>query len=146
MPEKLITLTFGYNFNQKIGPNILPKNLTTLNFGYNFNQKIEPNTLPENLMTLIFKWISKEKINREHINMINSISNYYNVRLFVRYNILDIVGPKWPIHAANYNEKKWAPEIYDVIDKYTHPSEGEIIVLINKETYQPYSRDKSALK
>ena len=37
-------------------------------------------------------------------------------------------------------------EIYQVIDNYTHPIHGDITVLINKKTYQPYSFAKSALK
>ena len=49
-------IEFNDNFNQKIEPNILPEKLISLTFGYHFNQKIDPNTLPENLTTLIFGW------------------------------------------------------------------------------------------
>ena len=34
LPAKLITLAFGYYFDQKIEPNTLPKNLTFLKFGF----------------------------------------------------------------------------------------------------------------
>ena len=35
--------------------------------------------------------------------------------------------------------------IYEVINNYTHSIYGDITVLINKKSYQPYSSDKSAL-
>ena len=55
-------------------------------------------------------------------------------------------GVKWPIHVYMYDEGKWSPEIYNVINRYVHPIYDDITVIINKETYQPYSCSKSALK
>ena len=78
--------------------------------------------------------------------MVNNIPNYYDLEIFLKYNILSNDGPKWPIHVVNYKERKWSPEIYEIQDKYTHPIHGSIAILINKKTYQPYSFAKSALK
>ena len=38
------------------------------------------------------------------------------------------------------NEIHWSSNIYDIADRYTHPLYGDIVVLKNKETYEPYSR------
>ena len=78
--------------------------------------------------------------------MVNNIPRYYDVKIIVRSNMFDVGGPKWPIHVSHYRENDWSSEIYDVIDKYTHPLYGNIIVLINKDTYEPYSLVKSARK
>ena len=147
LPEKLTTLTFGRYFNQKIEPNSLPRNLSTLAFGSFFNQKIEIDFFPSNLTNIIFEWIYNIRINKNQIKMINSIPSYYNVKLF-RYNIIENVdGPKWPIHVLKYKEREWSSEIYNVIDEYEHSMyDGNIIVLINKETHEPYSHEKSARK
>ena len=173
LPENLTTLTFGENFNQGIDPNTLPENLTTLTFGYDFNQGIDPNILPKNLTTLTFGWDFSKNINSEilppnlkNINfdwkcieygfssnhfhhtseMINNIPTYYCVKIFLSQNIYGIDEPKWPIHVIDYKENEWSPEIYEIQDKYTHPLYGSITILINKNTYQPYSSAKSALK
>jgi hypothetical protein len=45
-------LTFGADFDEKIGKNVLPKKLTHLTFGYHFNQKLKQNVLPPNLTHL----------------------------------------------------------------------------------------------
>ena len=168
LPENLTTLTFGFSFNQKIELNTLPEKLTTLNFGHEFNQKIEPNTLPETLTTLTFgyyfnqnldlkilpsnlkyiefnwKYLNKQKI-PSYIEMVNNIFGNYDVKIFLSENILDDNGPKWPIHVYNYTKKQWSSEIYEVIGKY-RLNIYDITILINKETFQPYSHAKSALK
>ena len=173
LPKKLITLSFGYDFNQKIKPNTLPETLTTLIFGYFFNQKIEPNSLPDSLTTLVFGTYFNQKIEpnmlpinlkyiefnwsfffnnfciSRYIEMVNNISGYYDVKIFlssISLNILNNNDLKWPIHVRYYEKTHWSSEIYDVIDNYKHPSYGDITVLINKETYQPYSFAKSAIK
>ena len=170
LPKNLITLRFGYKFNQKMEPNTLPENLTTLIFGDDFNQKIEPNILPENLITLIFGKFFNQKIDSEmlpsnlknikfnwiyldendpikhHIEIVNNIPSYYHVEIFLKENIFDTNGPIWPVHVINYRKHKWSPDKYDIQDKYTHPHHGSVVILINKETYQPYSSAKSALK
>ena len=78
--------------------------------------------------------------------MVNNIPNYYHVKIFLRENIFDIGGPKWPIYVVKYIENNWPLEIYEIQDKYNHSIYGPITILINKETYQPYSSAKSALK
>ena len=134
-------------FNQKIEPNTLPENLITLNFGYGFNQKIDSEILPSNLENINFEWLCVRQIRIGYYReMVNNIPNYYHVKILCINNIFDIDEPKWPTHVVNYIENKWSSEIYDIKDKYTHPFHGVITVLINKETYQPYSSAKSALK
>ena len=56
-----------------------------------------------------------------------------------------------PFHIGYYGENTWDSkpmdsDLYDVIDKYPHPfiDEFSITILINKETYEPYSCSKSA--
>ena len=79
--------------------------------------------------------------------MVNSIPSYYNVKLYLKDNILDNNGPKWPIYVMqNYDTKKWPSVIYEMIDKYTDSFGNDIIVLINKNTHEPYSSAKSARK
>ena len=170
LPEKLTSLIFGSCFNQKIGPNTLPENLITVTFGHDFNQEIDPNTLPEKLITLTFGGHFNQKIYSKmlpsnlkninfnwiylgifdpighHIEMVNNIPNYYYVNIFLWKNIFGDDGPKWPIHVVKYIENEWSSDIYDIQDTYTHPIYGPITVLINKETYQPYSFAKSAHK
>ena len=78
--------------------------------------------------------------------MVNSIPSYYDVKIFLLDNILDEDGPKWPLHVCHYKKTQWPLEIYEMIDNYKHPIYGDITVLVNKETYQPYSFAKSTLK
>ena len=78
--------------------------------------------------------------------MINDIPNYYHVEILLNKNNFGIVGPKWPIHVLYYSENEWSPDIYEIQDKYKDLIHGPITVLINKESYQPYSSAKSALK
>ena len=143
-----MTFIFHDMFDEKIEPNTLPKNLTSLTFGHNFNQKIDSEMLPANLKNINFKWLYLDKYEpfEYHIEMINNIPSYYHVELFLKYNILGNHGLKWPIHVVNYEENKWPSEIYEIQNKYIHPIYDSIIVLINKESYQPYSSVKSALK
>ena len=182
LPITLLVLTFGHKFNQKIGSNVFPKNLTTLVFGYDFNQKIDPNILPHKLTTLTFGTRFNQKleclpanlkylsfgfdfnkdlsgdilpnnliivnfnwhygyqffINEMAIQMLNSIPRHFNVVLFATYKFFnDDNGPKWPIHVVNYGKLSWSPDIYQVINQYTHQIHGDITVLINKNSYQP---------
>ena len=147
MPENLTNLVFGHCFNQKIGPNILPDNLITLTFGW-FNQKIEPIMLPSSLKNIKFDWIAliKNNLSEQCIEMVNNIPNYYYVEILLRENIFDTNGPKWPIHVLKYKEYEWSSKIYEIQDKYIHSIYGDITVLINTKSYQPYSSAKSALK
>ena len=81
--------------------------------------------------------------------MVNNIPSYYHVKILLKKNIIGVIGingPKWPIHVINYSEHKWSPDTYEIQDKYKDPIHGPITVLINKETYQPYSSAKSVLK
>ena len=66
------------------------------------------------------------------------------MKVYVDDNIFDNEGPKWPIHVVNYKKTNWSSDIYEIIDNYNDPIYGDIIVLINKETYEPYSHAKSA--
>ena len=136
LPENLTNLTFGYHFNQKIEPNSLPENLTTLIFGCQFNQKIGLEILLYNLK-YIFLWLlsGQDRCSPEHIQMVNNIPRYYDVKIIVNFNRFDIDGSKWPIHVTHYREFDWSSKIY-----------GNITVLINKDTYEPYSLTKSARK
>ena len=68
------------------------------------------------------------------------------MKIYADNNIFEKCGSKWPIHVVNYDKKKWSSDIYEVIDKHIDPIYGDITVLINKETYEPYSHAKSALK
>ena len=158
LPNNLTTLTFGYYFNQLIEPNTLSNNLTTLTFGC-FDQKIEPIMLPFSLKNIKFNWTYLDKNIKfnwmnlytnipieQYVKMVNNIPNYYHVEIFLKNNIIDNNGPKWPIHIVDYIENKWSPKIYEIQDKYMHPIYGSVIILINKETYQPYSSAKTAIK
>ena len=139
-------------FNQKIEPNTLPEKLTTLTFGWHFDQKIDSEMLPSNLKKINFIWIFMHRYDSAEIGyrieMVNNILNYYHVMLLLKRNIFgtDDDGPKWPIHVVGYRENKWSPNIYEIQDKYIHPIYGSITVIINKNTFQPYSSNKSALK
>ena len=94
--------------------------------------------LPANLKNINFIWL--------HFEMVNNIPSYYHVEIFLKYYILGTDGLKWPIHIVDYEENQWSPKIYEIQNKYNHKKYGSITVLINKETYQPYSSAKSALK
>ena len=109
MPENLTDLTFGYNFNQKIEQNTLPENLMTITFGYCFNQKLEPDILPHNLFNINFNWLylSKNDFSSHIIEIINNIPSYYDVKIFSDNDIFNIDRFKFPIHVADYQEKKW---------------------------------------
>ena len=61
-------------------------------------------------------------------------------------NIFDSYGSKWQIHVVDYCKSRWSSNIYEIINEGIDPFYGDITVLINKETYQPYSHAKSALK
>ena len=52
LPPNLTHLTFGYYYNHPIRPDVLPPNLTHLTFGYCYNHPIGPNVLPPNLTYL----------------------------------------------------------------------------------------------
>ena len=146
MPENLISLTFEWQFNQKINVNTFPENLTILTFGYYFNQKIDSEMLPSNLQNINFDLVcfSYYRLQKHYIEIVNNIPNYYHVKILLRNNNFDIRKLKWPIHVVNYVEHKWSPEIYEIQDKYIHPIYDSITILIEKESYQPYSSAKSA--
>ena len=71
-------------------------------------------------------------MNKNQIEIINSIPSYYNVKLFLYGNIDNIDDPKWSIHVLNFTKEEWSSEIYNVIDEYKHPKYGNITVLIKK--------------
>ena len=148
LPDNLTALEFGYYFNQKIEPNSLPKNLTTVTFDHDFNQKIDLEMLSSSLKNINFNWmcLKKNESIKHYIEMVNNIPNYYHVEIFLTNNIFSIGGPKWPIHAIKYRENEWPLDIYEIQNTYKHSVHGIITILINKETYQPYSSIKSALK
>ena len=148
LPEKLIILTFGKHFNQIIDPGILSENLTILIFEGNFNQMIDSKMLPSNLIKINFYWMNLNKydLTENYIDMINSIPNYYYVKIVLKNSVFGNNGLKWPIHIVDYIENEWPPEIYEIQGKYMHPIYNSITILINKETYQPYFSAKSTLK
>ena len=148
LPNNITTLIFGCMFNQKIGPNTLPEKLTTLTFGCDFNQKIKPIMLLYSLKYIKFNWrnLYKNGPIEHYVEMVNNISSYYHVEIFLERNIFDIDRPKWPIHVVDYMENEWPLDIYKIQNKYRHPIHGSITKLINKEIYQPYSSAKSAIK
>ena len=78
--------------------------------------------------------------------MVNNIPSYHRVIIFLKKYNFNIDAPKWPIHVVAYLEHQWSPDIYEIHDKYMHPNHGSITILINKNTYQPYSFAKSAIK
>ena len=78
--------------------------------------------------------------------IVNNISSYYHVEIFLKRCIFDIDRSKWPIHVVGYKKNMWSPDIYKIQNRYKHPIHGFITVLINKETYQLYSSAKSAIK
>ena len=100
-----------------------------------------------NIKYINFDWITGNPIESiNDIGVINNIPRYYNVKIYVKTNIFEKCEPKWPIHVVKYKEKKWSSDIYEIIDKHIDPIYGDITVLINKETYEPYSHAKSTLK
>ena len=104
--------------------------------------------LPYNLKNIDFNWIRLNKSNliKDYIEMVNNIPSHHHVVILLKKDIFGIDGFKWPIHVIDYRENDWSPEIYEIQDKYIHPIHGSITVLINKETYQPYSSAKSAFR
>ena len=104
--------------------------------------------LPINLKNIKFNWtyLHKDDPINDYIEMLNNIPNYYYVEILLKRDIFGVDGHKWPIHVVNYKENKWPSNIYEIQDKYIHSIHGSITVLINKETYQPYSFVKSAIK
>ena len=173
LPNNLKSLIFVFNseFNQKIKPNSLPNNLSNLTLGWKFNQSMK--YLLEKIDSINFNWLS-EYINcrkkDKDLHLINHIPRYFNVRIYVNNNIFNDNGsywssmknnisnyfnaeqqvenhnkePIWPVHVVNYNKLKWSPKIYEIIDKYMDPIYGDITVLINKKSFQPYAHSKSA--
>ena len=81
-----------------------------------------------------------------YVKMVNNIPNYYDVKIFLSVNILYDNGLKWPIYVRNYGKINWPLKLYQVINNYMHPIHGDITILIDKKSYQPYSSAKSALK
>eukprot|EP01132_Coremiostelium_polycephalum_P010325 gene10325-12675_t len=53
-PENLETLIFGYMFNQKILPGLIPKSVRYLKLPGFFNRKLRPGTIPEGVQKLEF--------------------------------------------------------------------------------------------
>ena len=104
--------------------------------------------LPPDLKNINFNWIKLDKniSIEQYIEMVNDIPGYYHVEILLNKNIFDVDGPKWPIYIVDYIEHEWSPDIYEIQNKYTHSIHGPITVLINKESYQPYSSAKSAIK
>ena len=96
---------------------MLPKNLTTLTFGLRFN------------------WMDADKYYsyKHHIKMVDNISIYYHVKLFLEQNMFCVNWPNWPVHVVNYRENYWSAKIYEIQDKYVHPIHGPITKLINKK-------------
>ena len=144
--------TFKCNakYGQKIELNTLADEITTITFCYHFNQIIDEEKLPPNLKYINFNWIDicKYNFNSDYIEMVNSIPGYYeyDVKIFVSKNIFGINGPKCSIHVVDYNEEDWSSEIYEVVDNYLDQCHGNITIINNIETYEPYSRAKSARK
>ena len=67
LPNSITHLVFGYCFNNKLKPNVLPKYLIKLVFGVKYNQEIEYDVLPIGLKYLTFgydfnKFIKKRVI------------------------------------------------------------------------------------
>ena len=122
--------------------------MTTLTFDNNFNQEINPEILSSNLKYINFNWIYLNENNpiEHYIEIINNIPSYYFVKILLKKNIFGVNGPLWPFHVINYEETNWSSKLYKVIDKYVHLIYGKIIIIINKETFQPYSHAKSAIK
>ena len=123
----------------------------SITFNSEFNQKIDLKILPSKLKHIEFDWIYLlcDKIDiLSYVEMVNDIPNYYDVKLLATDNFFGNTSPKWPIHVlwTCYNKSQWSFKLYEVIDNYMHPIYGKMIVLINKESYQPYSSVKSALK
>ena len=121
----------------------MPENLKTLTFGICFNQNIE--NILNDVKYINFDYRTYMNHLKLNINKINNIPRYFYIKIFLYNNIFDC-GSKWPIHVVNYDETKWSSDIYEIIDKHIDPIYGNITVLINKETYEPYSHAKSALK
>ena len=135
----------GYWFNKKIESNTLPEKLKTLTFGCNFNQNIK--NILSDIKYINFNWLTENSTNpKKNIEVINNIPRYFNVKIYVNHNIFQKSKPKWPIRVVNYNETHWPSDIYDIIDKHIDPIYGNITVLINTESYEPYSHAKSVLK
>lgn len=52
LPETLLRLSFGYNFNQPLEEVNFPKELQHLSFGHEFNQTLQGVRLPDGLLSL----------------------------------------------------------------------------------------------
>ena len=57
LPQSLTKLLLDGTFNQSIDPNVLPHSLTKLSFGWYFNQPICPGVLPDNIIFCILAMI-----------------------------------------------------------------------------------------
>ena len=50
------------------------------------------------------------------------------------------------MYVINYISHEWPHDKYEIIDNYSDPFYGYILVIINKKTYESYSHAKSARK
>ena len=84
LPESLVSLTFGDEFNQSLEGVILPNNLQILTFGRDFNQSLEGVSLPHSLRNLTFGRYFNQSL--EHVTLPRSLQNltfgeYFNQNL-----------------------------------------------------------------
>ena len=73
LPESLISLTFGHNFNQSLERVTLPNSLQNLTFGASFNQSLEHVTWPNSLQNLTFECSFNQSL--ERVTLPNSLQN-----------------------------------------------------------------------
>ena len=64
------------------------------------NQKINSEILPSNLKNI--NWNYDCVPIEHHIEMVNNIPNYYNLKIFSESDKFSNNVSKWPIHAINY--------------------------------------------
>ena len=69
LPNSLIHLEFGWDYNQVIEKDVLPNSLTHLTFGYNFNQVIKKDVLPNSLTHLFLPISYKHDITHLSIDI-----------------------------------------------------------------------------
>ena len=73
LPESLMSLTFGFYFDQSLERVTLPNSLQNLTFGYYFNQSLERVTLPNSLQNLTFGSNFNQSL--EGVTLPNSLHN-----------------------------------------------------------------------
>ena len=93
LPNYLLELKFGKDYNKKIKLNVLPKTLKVLEFGDDYNQDLELYIFPDSIEVLIFGKNFKKPINKHllplHLKKLVLPKDYsFNITEFIDVNFV----------------------------------------------------------